>query len=129
MFKSIFIEFKGTLEAPRNHKTNPKPFSKIGPAATLFTSTRMRSIARLQSILPLACTSIDCAHSLAWALEHRLGAIDCIFKTCSFSQIFPLSPIRQEMLPFLPKNYKTKKTQKENKISQNNKTKKLRNVN
>jgi hypothetical protein len=129
VFTSLFIEFKGTLEAPRNprnRKTNPKPISKLRLAAILFIGARLHSIAGvvclivlLRSVLLLACVSAGCAHSLAWVLEHWCTQAytqsdrshyqnACSWsKTSSFFQFCPLSSVLFELLPFLQKPRKT----------------------
>ena len=112
-------------------------FSKIGPAATLFTGTRMRSIASvvhsivlLRSILSLARMSADCACSLAWALKRWCARAQawCDRSYCQNLLLFPnllFKPDTSKKTSFSSKTYKTKKTQKESKIAQTNKTKKI----
>jgi hypothetical protein len=68
-------------------------------------------------------------------LERECRAIDgtnkmlALDQTSNFFQFCPLSPRLPKMLYFLPKTYKTKRTQKESKIAQTNKTKRLTNIN
>jgi hypothetical protein len=83
-------------------------------------------IAEVQSILLLARMALVpwLGHSIIGALEHGLGAVDHTVRTYSFSKICSLSSILPKMHHFLPKNYETKKVQKESKIAQTNKTKK-----
>jgi hypothetical protein len=75
VFTSLFIEFKGTLEAlrnPINRKINPKAISIIGPAALFFGAWKCtRSLpvcARLQmrSSLPFVHTSAHLRSLLGW---------------------------------------------------------------
>ena len=61
-------------------------------------------------------------------IEHMHSAIDCITimpvldpKLLASSNFCPLSLVLPELLHFLKKPRKTQKTQKENKIEQNNK--------
>jgi hypothetical protein len=60
---------------------------------------------------------------LKFCAIHHTGRIFSFFQICSLSLILP------KMLPFLPKTYQTRKIQKESKIAQTNKTKKLTNIN
>jgi hypothetical protein len=73
--------------------------------------------------------------SSAGELERECPMIDrtnrmlALHQTSSFFQFCTLSPRLLEMLSFLPKTYKTKRTQKESKIAQTNKTSRLTNIN
>jgi hypothetical protein len=63
------------------------------------------------------------------ALDHKFGVIDCTDRISSFFPNLLFKPNIPEMVHFLPKTYKTKRTQKESKIAQTNKTKRLININ
>jgi hypothetical protein len=63
------------------------------------------------------------------AINRKSPAIDRSNRISSFSQVYSLSSILPEMPPFLRKTYKTRKIQKESKMAQINKTKRLTNIN
>jgi hypothetical protein len=88
----------------------------------------MRQIAGVvHSILFLARVSTDAL--VPWLGCLSASALNRTNRISIFSQICSLSPILLEMLPFLSKTYKTRKIQKESKIAQISKTKRLTNIN
>jgi hypothetical protein len=132
LFTSLFIEFKGTLEVPRNprnSKINPKAISIIGLVA--HSSLAPGSVLDhcpcvLDHICALECNMCSI---LGWgARAHRLSTLDHSVREQNIqSCLFMLQFL--ESIHFLQKPVKIYKTQKESKIAQDNKIMKLTNVN